>query len=80
MRVEGDPPRGVPDVDDAGEPIMIKPEGAAGFFEQVGRTTGYLIHPEEILADNFELLVAADRRPPSPEIVRRLGEILGAGK
>jgi deoxyribodipyrimidine photo-lyase len=54
----------VPDVDDAGEPIMTKPEGAAGFFEQVGRNTGYLIHPEEILADNFELLVAADRRPP----------------
>ena len=36
--------------------------------------------PEEILADNFELLVAADRRPPNPEIVRRLGEILGAGE
>ena len=80
VRLEGDPARGVPEVDDAGEPIMTQPEGAAGFFEQVGRNTGYLIHPEEILADNFELLVAADRRPPNPEIVHRMGEILGAAE
>jgi hypothetical protein len=46
----------------------------------VGRNTGYLIHPEEILADNFELLIAADRRPPNPEIVHRMGEILGAAE
>ena len=80
VRLEGDPSRGVPEVDDVGEPIMTKPEGAAGFFEQVGRNTGYLIHPEEILADTFELLIAADRRPPNPEIVHRMGEILGAAE
>ena len=28
-----------------------------GFFEQVGQNTQYVIHPEEILADNFALLV-----------------------
>jgi len=76
VRLEGEPPRAVPEVDDAGEPIMAKPEGVEGFFEQVGRNTGYLIHPEEILADNFEILVAGDRRPPNPDIVRRLGELL----
>lgn len=33
-----------------------KPENMQGFFEQVGRNTSYIIHPEEILADNFKLL------------------------
>lgn len=76
VRLEGDPPRGVPDLDAAGAPILAKPEEAEGFFEQTGRNTGYLIHPEEILADNFEILVAGERRPPNPEVVRRLGTIL----
>ncbi len=80
VRLEGDPVRGVPEIDADGAPIMAKPEDAEGFFEQVGRNTGYLIHPEEILADNFEILVAEDRRPPNPEIVRRLGEILRQGE
>ena len=76
VRLEGDPPRGVPEVDDAGAPIMGRPEEVGGFFEQVGRNTGYLIHPEEILADNFEILVAGERRPPNPQVVQRLGELL----
>jgi hypothetical protein len=80
VRLEGDPLRGVPEIDADGEPIMTKPEDANGFFEQVGRNTGYLIHPEEILADNFELLLVRDRRTPNPEIVRRLGEILRQGE
>lgn len=80
VKLEGDPIRGVPEVDAEGAPIMRKPEDTEGFFEQVGKNTGYLIHPEEILADNFEILVAGDRRPPNPEIVRRLGEILRQGK
>ena len=80
VRLEGDPVRGVPEIDADGAPIMTKPEDAEGFFEQVGRNTGYLIHPEEILADNFEILLAGDRRPPNPEIVKRLGEILRQGE
>jgi len=79
VRLEGDPVRGVPEIDAGGAPIMTKPEDAGGFFEQVGRNTGYLIHPEEILADNFEILVAGERRTPNPEIVRRLGELLRKG-
>ena len=80
VRLEGDPVRGVPETDADGAPIMAKPEDAEGFFEQVGKNTGYLIHPEEILADNFEILLAGDRRPPNPEIVKRLGEILRQGE
>lgn len=39
-----------------------------GFFEQVGRNTDYIIHPEEILADNFALLFAKSSTVPTPGI------------
>lgn len=53
---------------------------AAGFFDQVGRNTQYVIAPEEILAENLALLFAADPDRlgaiPNPEIVRDLQKIL----
>lgn len=39
-----------------------------GFFEQVGRNTDYIIHPEEILADNFALLLLKSSPVPTPAI------------
>ena len=47
-----------------------------GFYDQVGRNTGYVIHPEEILADNFALLYRGVRDLRSPEIVERIANIL----
>lgn len=52
-------------------------EQVSGFAEQVGRNTDYIIHPEEILADNFALLVLNQRDIPSPEIVEKMREVLG---
>lgn len=40
---------------DSGEVVIFKTHEVEGFFEQVGRNTEYLIHPEEILAENFRL-------------------------
>jgi len=42
------------------------------FYDQIGRNTDYIIHPEEILADNFTLLVLGDEHVPSPEILARM--------
>ena len=42
---------------DGEEPELVNLGRVTGFFEQVGRNTEYVIHPEEILADNFSLLV-----------------------
>ena len=42
-----------------------------GFLEQVGLNTRYLIHPEEIIADNFAALVT-DQDVESPELLTRL--------
>jgi hypothetical protein len=62
---------------------LVKLEEVTGFFEQVGRNTGYIIHPEEILADNFALLVVGKAGLPSPELPARVLEALkaaGAGR
>lgn len=62
------------------EPKLVGMEQVSGFFEQVGRNTGYIIHPEEILADNFALLVLREQDLPSPEIVIKIKETLEAGR
>lgn len=41
------------------------------FAEQVGRNTGYIIHPEEILAENFAQL-ATGKMGQTPEVHERL--------
>lgn len=63
--------------DDRG-PRLVGIGDVAGFFEQVGRNTEYIIHPEEILADNFSLLVMGVPDLPSPEVTRQMKKVLGA--
>lgn len=46
------------------------------FYEQVGKNTGYIIHPEEILADNFALLILGNKKVKSPKIISELNNIL----
>jgi len=65
---------------DGAEPRLAGMNKVSGFFEQVGRNTGYIIHPEEILADNFALIVLKERSMPSPEILSKLKEALNKGK
>ena len=47
-----------------------------GFFEQVGQNTQYVIHPEEILADNFALLVLDAPNVKSPAVLAGLRRAL----
>jgi hypothetical protein len=54
-----------------GEPVLLAISEVSGFSEQVGSNTGYIIHPEEILADNFALMVTG-RSVESPEVLRKL--------
>lgn len=42
----------------------------------MGRNTGYIIHPEEILADNFKLLATGAENVPSPQILEKMRVIL----
>lgn len=52
--------------------ILLDANQLQGFYEQVGRNTEYIVHPEEILADNFEFLLIGKPNLPSPEIQRNL--------
>jgi hypothetical protein len=64
-----DPPRG----------RLVPFDAAKGFHEQVGRNTGYTIHPEEILADNFALLATEAKGVRSPDVLGRIRAVLLAG-
>lgn len=59
----------------------LPPQEYEGLFEQVGRNTQYLFHPEEILADNFTQLFFATLRGStegvaSPEVLEKMRRIL----
>jgi len=58
------------------QPRLVDFGQVSGFYEQVGRNTEYIIHPEEILADNFAMLVMGDQNVPSPEILRKVQGVL----
>jgi hypothetical protein len=55
-----------------GAPVLVPFERVGRLAEQIGRNTGYVIHAEEILASNFELLVQGAGDVPSPEVLERL--------
>jgi hypothetical protein len=57
---------------------IVGVEEVSGFFEQIGRNTSYIIHPEEIVADNFAVLAAGAREVRSPEILSRIEKIIAA--
>ncbi len=58
------------------KPKLVGIDQVSGFFDQVGKNTDYIIHPEEILADNFALLVVGRHNLPSPEIIEKIRKIL----
>jgi hypothetical protein len=65
----------------ASDPQSLRPDELEGLYEQIGRNTEYIMHPEEILADNFALLFLLSgrdtpREVPSPEILERIRAIM----
>ena len=59
-----------------GKPILLKPDAVEGFFEQIGRNTNYIIHPEETLANNFVHLMTGKKDLKNPEILEKIEAIL----
>ena len=57
-------------------PRLVGMPQISGFMEQVGRNTEYIIHPEEILADNFALLVLNEHHVTSPEVLQKMKQVL----
>jgi hypothetical protein len=57
--------------------VVIDPRKEPAFFDSIGNNTNYIIHPDEILADNFVHLVMGDQNLPTPRIVERMARVLG---
>ncbi len=75
MKVEEHEGRWRPLLND-GEPILIDPAHSKSFADQIGQNTKYIIHPDEILADNFIHLVMQTEKLASPKIIEQMGERL----
>ncbi len=58
------------------QPIVINPREEPEFYEKVGQNTNYIIHPDEILADNFVRLVMHDEAVPTPRIIDQMRRVL----
>ena len=61
---------------DRAHPVIVDVSNLSGFFEQIGTNTNYIIHPEEILADNFAMLAWGVNQAKSPEILQRIRRAL----
>ena len=57
-------------VDD--KPVIYEFLELFSYFDAIGDNTGYIIHPEEILAENFVLVVDGNYGVSNPEIVEQL--------
>ena len=55
---------------------MIDPHKEPAFLEKIGKNTNYIIHPDEILADNFVRLVMEDKDVPTPRIIEEMRKVL----
>ena len=67
----------VPALED-GEPRLLDPAGVKDFHRKIGKNTGYIIHPEEVLADNFVLLMMGKQKVPTPRILEEMARLLKA--
>jgi hypothetical protein len=65
---------------DPANPRLVADTELSGLYEQLGRNTNYIIHPEETLADNFRLFLLQITDVPSPEIPQKLGAALAGYK
>ncbi|MCH2202186.1 MAG: hypothetical protein MK102_09455 [Fuerstiella sp.] len=62
----------------AGAPVLLDPKRTPAYFKHIGNNTSYIIHPDEILADNFVHLILNTDDLETPKIVEQMREVLSA--
>jgi len=67
-------------LDCEGRVISHEAERVPAFLKRMQRNTGYVIHPEEVLADNFVHAVKKTAELPEPELPVKLLEIMQSAK
>ena len=60
----------------SGEPVVINVRHEVAYLDKIGKNTNYVIHPDEILADNFVRLVMEDADVPTPRIIEEMRAVL----
>lgn len=58
-----------------GHPKILATREVKGFNEQIGNNTRYVIHPDEVLADNFIQFINGRTNAPTPRILERMRQI-----
>ena len=61
---------------DSGEPVIFELNELPNYRKETGDNTSYIIHPEEILAENFVLLVQKSGAVNSKWVIEEMGELL----
>ena len=56
--------------------VLLDADSVPEYFGAIGLNTRYIIHPEEILADNFILLARGERKVRTPRILEELERVL----
>jgi hypothetical protein len=61
-----------------GKPVLLDPQATPSYHRRIGKNTKYIIHPEEIMADNFVLVVEGGepKDVPSPDVLQSTAAIL----
>ena len=58
-----------------GEPVLLELRDVPDYFNKIGMNTGYIIHPEEILAENFVLMVRGNQQLKSKWIIEKMQDL-----
>jgi hypothetical protein len=70
--------RWIPLLDPSSRPQLLEPRTTPSYLERIGGNTGYIIHPDEILAENFVHLMLQTKNLKSPQVVEGVKRILQA--
>ena len=60
--------------------LLLDAAGVSGFFEQVGKNTQYILHPDEILADNFVQLLDHSTNLVTPRIPQQMDQVFAKAR
>ncbi|MBN2589792.1 MAG: hypothetical protein JXA96_08010 [Sedimentisphaerales bacterium] len=61
---------------ESGEPVVYEQNQLPDYLKKVGENTNYLIHPEEILADNFAIMVLEKQPVKSQWVIDKMKSLL----
>ncbi|MDR8525563.1 hypothetical protein [Shewanella fidelis] len=73
--IVGDSEQASTNIYDADKPQIVKVSELKGFFKQIGRNTNYIIHPEEIIAENFSFLMTGETELKSPHVLHKIEQV-----